>query len=167
MAVRYDLEHGRTRNKLIGLLADGLTYQSAADAIASPSLKTSPPAVFKFAQRHAAEIAKRREMLAETADSSWIGDKTERVRKLAGLYQALTAELEAHGPRVKEVKEIAEDGTVTTTRYGGGWITQQLRGILRDAAEELGQIERPSINQNIQVNQFLVREYGVDAPSDT
>ena len=165
MAVRYDLEHSaRTRNKLIGLLATGMTYQSAADKMASPSLKVTPQSIHSFAQRHSTEIANRRQMLEQSDALDWIGDKTERIRKLASMYRVIDADLQQYGPRTTEVRTTDDDGTQTTIRYGGVALVQQARGILRDAAEELGQIERPSVNTNIQVNQFLVREYGVDNP---
>ena len=160
---QYTLERPATKERVISLLAEGHSESAVAELVATKQRSVTQQAVNAFAVRHAAEIAERQQMIASLAKTDWIGNKEQRIRELASLYQVLSAELAEHGPRVKEVREIAEDGTQTTTRYGGGWLPVQLRGILRDAAEELGQIDRPGTTVNVDARSILVRQYDIDA----
>ena len=66
---------------------------------------------------------------------------------------------------VHEYKETKMGTLMDQWKVDTGLLAE-FRALERAAAEELGQIERPSINVNTQVNQFLVREYGVDNPNE-
>lgn len=160
MAVHGTLERPRPRNRLIALLADGSTLDAAAQ-----ELGVTRQSVSEFAGRHLDEINERRAMIAELAKQEWIGNKQERLRKIASLYFMVEAAITEQGVKTAELKTVHPDGTQETVRWNGAALIQQARGLLRDAAEELGQIERPAQVHNTQINQFLIRQYEADVDS--
>lgn len=125
------------------LLAGGTEREVAA------AFGASPRGVVLFKKRHAVELQQVREAALEAIKQDWITDRAQRIAKLQGLYEASEAEANQYGLTVVERRYVTDSAgveTVTETRDYRGVMVKEMRGLLRDAATELGQIVRPDIH---------------------
>ncbi len=126
-------------------------------------LGCSRQAVNKYLKKHEAEFKPAVQALVDAVVSNWLSDKTQRLNRLATMFDELREVVNDHGYMVTE-ESIIEEGegvslkrTIDRTNKFNGALPQQLRGILSDAAAELGQIPRPDQNINLKA-QVLYRQ---------
>jgi len=111
----------------------------------------APSSITRFTERHAAAIAAMRTEVIKQVEDYAIAHKVNRVAALDKLYTDIGA-------------WIAEN-SLTETTYGEGGTTRRfradavnaLRGVLKDAATELGQLPRPDVHNTVNVG-ILVRQ---------
>lgn len=152
------LERPARRERIIGLVVDGLTDNDIAKVISTKRISVSQPAITQFRQRHVAAIEAKKAEAVQAVKDEWIADKQERIKRLAGLYQDVEDWQTENG--ISEVtisydKDGAERGR--TLKLNAALVNAK-RGILSDVSDQLGQTPRPDQNLNIKA-QVLVRQY--------
>lgn len=138
LAKRKTLESQASR--VIEMLLDGATEQSIADALGA-----TKRGVQLFKARHASLLSRVRQEAVETVQKHWIAGRDARLTELQWLFEQSKAEATEYGLTVVE-KRTEVDGdteTVIETRDYRGQMVKEMRGILRDAATEMGQIVTP------------------------
>lgn len=122
---------------------------------------TSRQAVHAFKRRHITEIQPRQQAIINAR----LRDKEARINELNWLYETARTEAETHGLTIVETRtETDGEGEEATkivyeTRDFRTGMVREMRGLLKDIADELGQIPRPDKGGdtiNIQ-NAMLVR----------
>lgn len=127
-------------NEVIAMLLDGSTEREVAAHFGA-----SRRGVELFKKKHTAEIADVKAAAVEKVKTDWIADRAARIAKLQGLYELAEAEVTEYGITIVEKRTESDDGkeTVYEMRDFRGQMVKEMRGILRDAATELGQIVPP------------------------
>ena len=157
-AKRAVLDHPGMTEIVLGLvLQPGMTDVSVAAALPIPGV--SRQAIHLWRKRHREEFeAARLEAAARTTEVA-VTQKVERVRRLAGLYDEMQEIVSNRGLMASEAKWIG-DGKVgreiEVQRFDGG-LVKEMRGTLRDVAEELGQVPRPDVGA-VERTFVLIRE---------
>lgn len=143
---------------VIGMLIDGKSEAQVANELPL-YWKVTPQAIHKFKVRHEADIESAREALKLQTRDVAITDSAERKR----LYQQYLDELHEY-QREYTLNDIREkfdlDGNIVQRerRFNSALVAQK-RAILRDVAEEMGDISRAA---KVQVNVATeVRVYDV------
>jgi hypothetical protein len=155
------------KGRIIELVMGGATDREIASSISTSQRQFSFQAIAAFRQRHAKQINAAKGRMLEAAVKYTIASKDARLADLQMLRDRTIALIESRqGLEARDYKFGPEGERILILRYDAGMVTQ-LRGILRDAAEELGQIEKPAVTNNVQVNQYLIRQYDVDTPELT
>ena len=164
---KYTLERPRTRARLIRLLADG-----HATTVIARYLQTTPGSVSLFKARHKAEITAMQQGMTEAVDYLWIARKVNRITALDTAYAdlqdfkdkriqdqssativpgvSINDRRETHGYEAVEYKwmgDFKNGRMVDVRRFDAALFNAELK-VLREAAEELGQIQREPIAQN-------------------
>jgi len=152
------LERAGTKATVIALILEGKTDTDIATAVSSRGHVLSRQAVTSFRKRHAGELASAVQAVEQAIVNVAIKDKEERIRKLARIYERCEEFVEQNGVMVTEV-EYRNDGetTIETRRFQTG-LVREMRGILKDVAEELGQIPRADTAAVAVAVQVIVRE---------
>lgn len=157
LAKRKTLE-GQAPLVIEALLA-GQTEQSIANQFGA-----TKRGVQLFKARHMDEMLGVKESAVEAVKHLWITDKVERTSILQELADMTLTELRTFGITTEKVT-ISEDGGPITTRDYRAAAVKELRGLLKDAAIEEGQIVTPKAGGdtfNIE-NAVLVRY--IEGPS--
>ena len=139
---RNVLEHHAP--EVVAILATG---EQPAEVARIYSVERS--SVTRFVERHTDAIEAMRAEVIEQAQQFLIADKMFRIGALDGLFQQMAEEARAYG-----IVETGEDG-----RYFRDKLVNQMRGVLKDAAEELGQITPPDKNPTGPMREIIMREY--------
>ncbi len=121
------------KGEIIGMIVTGMPNPEIRDV-----LGCTPNALWRFKQKHLDEIeaAHNRRQLRLTDYS--IAQQVDRIAELQWWYDRTIEEAKAHG-----VAESDEAGM----RIYKATMVKEARGLLRDAAEELGQIKQPAKNE--------------------
>lgn len=138
--------------KVIEMILDGATEQGIAD-----TLGCSKRGVQLFKARHESLLSKVREEAAEKVKTEWITDRVARIAKIQRLFELAEAEVNDYGLTVVETRTEHDNGkeTVYETRDFRGQLVKEMRGLLRDAATELGQIIPPKGDQPTSGHTFI------------
>mgnify|MGYP001575296611 CR=1 FL=1 len=156
------LSRPRVRERVIAWVLEG---KSAAyiGALAAPGEPVSAQAVSQWRKRNADVIEEARARAEGLVLDVAIRDKVERVRRLAGLYDGMQDIVTTRGLMASEPKWIGSDKVgreVELQRFDAA-LVKEMRGTLRDVAEELGQVPRPDVS--VQQTLVLIRQViGVD-----
>jgi len=134
------------KDEVIAALVSGDSYSVAADRFG-----VSKAAIAYFVVRHEVALRTMREKVAEAVEDYHIAHKVNRIAALDKLYTDI-------GSWIKE-------NSLTETTYGEGGTTKRfradavnaLRGVLKDAATELGQLPKPDVHNTVNVG-ILVRQ---------
>lgn len=128
------------RATVLGLLVDGSSHGDIASQVG-----VTPQAIDRFAKKHVAEIEALRGKIAAAVEDVTIRDKAERIRRLAGLYDGMQAIIDSRGLMVAEVKFVGGPlvgREVEVERFDAA-LVREMRGVLSDVAEEVGDIAEP------------------------
>ncbi len=151
MAEKYTLERPATRERLIGFVVDGMSDADAALAISTPTRSVTPQAITKFRERHIEAITAKQQALTEALHHRWIADKDARLGKLQDIYAGLD-DVRANYGFMVTTEDVDENGeTKIYTQHFNGQLAAQMRGVLSDASDELGQKPRPPESQPVAV----------------
>lgn len=129
----------RKKGIVLKLILDGLSDAQVAAALSSKKLVTSRQAITAFRHRHAPELSASVNAIVKQAEDFAIANKVGRLAELQWLYEQTKAEVEEHG-LVTEKVTTAEDGGPHFSREYRAAMVKEMRGLLKDAAVELGQI---------------------------
>jgi len=111
-------------------------------------ITVSPQAVQGFIKRHRAEIDAQGERLRQSVEDASISSKRARLADLQFLRDKTMAVIEERdGLLAEEIKIAANGDTVSVMRYDAGMVAQ-FRGVLADAAEEMGARTKITIDQS-------------------
>lgn len=145
-----------------------MTLSGIAPSDIAAELGISRQAVHKHLNKRAEELSTKKQLLVDAVVDNWITDKKARLERLRLLADKTLEEVDEYGITiVEEVMSVGKDGTSTTvkTRDYRASLVRELRGLLSDAADELGQKPRPPvIVNNDNRTQILVRQ--VAAPDN-
>ena len=143
MATHGFLETPAKRKKVIELVLAGRSDAEVALAVSTPSTRVSRQAIAGFRWRHA-DILKpaELEMIAEVK-RRWIADKDARLGKLEEIYAGLDDVRTRYGFMVTTEEVGEDDKRVIRDQHFNGALAAQMRGVLSDASDELGQKPRP------------------------
>lgn len=121
-------------------------------------------AITHFEDRHEADIAAMSAEVRRQVEDFAIASKVERIATLQRLADDVTAYLDDRGLMERTVTTTKDGATIERERFARE-VAAELRAILKDAADELGQIPRPSdqINVNVAVGVQLVWQDGDQA----
>ena len=106
-------------------------------------ISVTPQAVQGYIRRHRAEIDALVGRVVEAVEEVTIKDKSERIRRLAGLYDRMDEIVTTRGLLAREPKVIGSGRDayeVEVERFDAA-LVRELRGVLGDVADELG--DRP------------------------
>jgi len=120
----------------------------------------APSSITRFTERHAAAIAAMRTEVIKQVEDYYIAHKVNRIAALDKLYRLMDAEVDEDGLAVTEVRHEYRNGEQVAeveTRDFRGSLVREMRGVLKDAADELGQIPRPDVHNTVNVG-ILVRQ---------
>lgn len=118
-----------------------------------------------FRERHLEEIEGQRAKVAKAVEDYAIASKVFRIGELDHLYGEMRKELDEYGMFVTEVA-TDDDGKRIETRDFRAAMVKELKGTLRQAAEELAQLPRApdaNINVNVGLAVALVWQDGSEA----
>lgn len=144
MAKRFTLE--RNLPRIFQLVVDGLSDSAIAAELSTPRNVVTRQAVTNFRHRHAGELQAFRAQAAEALHHTWIEDKAQRIDRLTRLADQVQAILDDRGMIERTVTTLMTKGgdPIETVRERfARELPAEMRAILRAAAEELAQIERP------------------------
>lgn len=114
----------------------------------------------RFEHEHREAIdAMRVEVIKQVEDYA-IAHKVNRIAALDKLYRLMDAEVDEDGLAVTEIRHEYRNGEQVAeveTRDFRGALVREIRGVLKDAADELGQIPRPDVHNTVNVG-ILVRQ---------
>lgn len=159
---RYPLDQGETGALLIGWIVEGYETAQLIEKLAEIGVrKVSPQAIRGFRARHRAEIAALQRQVVERVEDVTVRAKEERIRRLAAMLERVEEIVATRGLMARDVKWIGgfEDGREVQVERFDAALVAQFRALLRDVAEELGEIPKPGINifnDNRQVNATVV-----------
>jgi hypothetical protein len=152
------LERPKSKAKTIALVLEG-----KSDSEVAAVMNVTRQAITKFRHRHAAEIAPIVEQVEAAIIDVALKDKENRIRELAWLYGLARTEAEEHGITITETRYEGrgEDREEYQTRDFRAGMVKEMRGLLADIADELGQRSGKGGDINIDNRtQVLVRQYG-------
>lgn len=143
------LERPQTRAKVIAWLVEGKGPTEIASLVSTPKRPVTRQAVCAFAKRHAEDITPIVAEVEQAIRDIAIQDKTERLRELGRIYVKCADALDEYGVMITEERtSYTRDGDpselIVTRKFNGGLI-KEMRGVLRDVAEELNDIARPPV----------------------
>ncbi len=131
--------------RVLKMYLDGMTPPDIAR-----ELGVSRQAVHAYLKRHDKTKLRPIHTAAERAVADyWIADKRERLSRLQAIAEKTLAEVDEYGIVVVErVTETTKEGSnetviVSEKRDYRASLVRELRGIFRDAAEEMGQLPKP------------------------
>ncbi len=108
-------------------------------------LGISRQAVHKHLNKRAEELSTKKQLLVDAVVDNWITDKKARLERLRLMADKTLAEADEYGivvvDRVTETTKEGNTETVTVSEHRDyrEALVRQLRGLLSDAADELGQ----------------------------
>ncbi len=144
--------------EIIGLLLAGKTEREVAEIIGC-----SHKGLQLFKDRHAQELASIHEQATAAAAHLWITDKVQRTTILQEMAELTLAELREYGITVVEERHEQTDAdgavVITKTRDYRASAVKELRGLLKDAAIEEGQIVPAAPNKGGMTREVIIREY--------
>jgi len=126
------LERPKNRAKVLAWLVEGKGPAEIATLISTKGQPVSRQAVQAFRDRHADELAPMVEAVEKQITDYAIASKVNRIAALDRLLGGMEREVADYG-----LIEDSEDG-----RYFRDKLVKEIRGVLRDAAEELGQMPK-------------------------
>lgn len=133
----------------------GRSTRAIAELLSADGIAVTHSAVAGFQRRHKDEIAILEDAVRREISELAVTEKAERIRRLSALYDGMQAIVDKQGLLIEDVKWIGDAETgreVKVVRFNAG-LVQQMRGVLRDIADELGDIPRPAINIQTNVSQ--------------
>jgi hypothetical protein len=142
----------RNRAEVVAILATG---DQPADVARLYGVEVST--VTRFVDRYAEPIAALRVEVVKQIEDYAIASKVNRIAALDKLYGEIDVWLEEHSLSERTVR-WDEDGNEVgeTIRFRADAINA-LRGVLKDAATELGQLPKPDVHNTVNVG-ILVRQ---------
>lgn len=162
MPNHHTLEKPKVRAKIIALKLEGKSDSQIAAVVGG-----TRQGVTAFVARHRDLIvpvaaAAAAEVIEQTK-AMWITDKVSRTRVLQEVADLTLAELREFGITIVEERheQTDSDGAVviTKTRDYRGTMVKELRGLLKDAAIEEGQIVPTAPNKGGLMREVIIREY--------
>ncbi len=132
----------------------------------SQSAAVTPPAVTQFADRHSADLDAMRAEIVRQVEDYAIAQKVNRIASLDALHGEIEEWLAEHTLTERSVRYDKDGNEVGETLRFRGDAVNALRGVLKDAADEMGQLpQRAGDTYNID-KAIIVREYSGFAPSE-
>ena len=133
---RY-LERPKNKAKLLSLLGvEGMTSREAATHMSTGTTSVTHQAVEQFAARHRNELEPVRQQTEQAVVQLWVTNKARRIEYMQGMLEELE--------QARQQEGLASGGRVNVG------LIREMRGLLHDMAEQLGQIPRPApaVNEN-------------------
>jgi hypothetical protein len=121
--------------------------------------------VTRFAEKYAEPIAAMRAEVIRQVEDYAIAHKVNRVAALDKLYTDIDAWIEEHSLTERTVRWDEDGNEVGEVLRFRSDAVNALRGVLKDAATELGQLPRPDNNTTVNVG-ILVRQLAGYNPED-
>lgn len=123
----------------------------------------SPRGVQLFKIRHASELLATKTAVVEQVKHLWITDKVRRLEVLQEVTEMTLIELREFGITIVEERHEQTDGdgavVITKTRDYRASMAKELRGLLKDAAIEEGQIVPAAPSKGGLTREVIIREY--------
>jgi hypothetical protein len=173
LATRGYLERPAISKRLMDLALIDTPVRVMADAVSTTVEHPSHQSISQWLTRHKAELDAARAIVSSAVVNAAVQDgiaaKVTRIRELNGWYTATKDIADTRGLIATETKVIGSGDSareVQVERYDAAMVAQA-RGLLRDAAEEVGDIVRPTAGINVermQVNVYLGGA-SLDAPA--
>lgn len=148
---RRVLDRPGNRKRIEALILEGLS-----DGAIARQMKVTRQAITAFRHRNAAEVAATVAVVEKQIEDLALGNKEARIRERAWLYGLARKEAEDYGITIaeerREYKRGYEEPNVIITRDFRGAMVKEMRGLLHDIAEELGQLPKASdLSVNVHV----------------
>jgi len=140
------LDRPGTRKKVEAWILEGVK-----DAEIARRVGVHRSAIFRFRQRHEAEVTAAVAEVERQISDYAIANKVQRIADLDMLRSKAIAELDENGYAWDEPTKYG------TKRKVSGAVAD-LKSTLHQAAEELGELPRPDVNINNNV--LIIRDYG-------
>lgn len=138
------LERPKNRAKVMAWLVEGKGPAEIASLITTKTQPVSRQAVQAFRDRHADELAPLVEAVEKQITDYAIASKVNRIAALDDMLARLQAEVAEYGIAITEVEyntDGDEERRIETRNFRAG-LVREFRGLMRDAAEELGQMPK-------------------------
>lgn len=149
------------RKLIIGLILEGGKDTAIARAVSTKRLTVTRQAIGAFRRRHAEALRAREEKNLQQVDHRWIANKDKRLGKLEAIFAGLEAVVDTYGFMVTTEEATGKEGERTIyDQHFNGALAAQMRGVLSDASDELGQKPKTPVNVNIdnRVQQVFIRQ---------
>lgn len=127
---------------------EGRSTREIAERLEALGVSVTHRAVVGFQRRHREEIVTLEDAVRTQLTGRAITEKAERIRRLSALYDGMQAIVDERGLMAEDVKWIGDTESgreVKVQRFDAG-LVREMRAVLREVAEQLGQIPRPPIN---------------------
>lgn len=149
MAYKHTLE--RNQDKVIRLVLDGLSDAQVAERMSTRGVTVTRQAVTQFRRRHADKLTTVKAEVIKAVQDYAIADKVYRIGVLDKLASLMVAEVDAKGIMLTETTFSKEGEKTYESRELHDKLVKEIRGVLKDAADELGQIPKaaPEVNVNV------------------
>ena len=131
----------RNKEEVLDLLVSGMSPTAIAERIGA-----SKPALYVFMVRHKAELDAMRAQVQALARPFSIAEKVNRIAEYAETLDMVNGYIAEHGLEERSKRYDKEGNEVGETIRFNAPVVAQKRGLLRDVAEELGQLPRPEVN---------------------
>lgn len=157
MATHGYLETPAKRKKIIALVLEGKSDAQVALAVSNKSNTVTRQAITVFRKRHQDVLAPAEQQAIEAVVDRWIANKDKRLGKLEAIYAGLEEVKDTYGFMVTTEETSGKQGErVIYDQHFNGALAAQMRGVLSDASDELGQ--KPKPDTHIHNNLVLIRE---------
>lgn len=149
MANRYPLDKPATKAKAISYILEGLSDAEVAAALSDKRISVTRQAVHAFRKRHADELAPAVAEVERQITDYAIAQKVNRIAGLQSLADRVHALIDDRGLLERTVTS-GKDWESVRERFARE-LPAELRAIYKAAAEEMGDLPRPT-DQSINVN---------------
>ena len=146
------LERPKVRAQVLAWVLEDKTDSEIAKLLPE-SQRVTRQAITAFRQRHTAELGPATAKIERDSLDYAIASKVNRIAALDDLLQRMQAEIAEYGLAVTEVEYIEgkEDRRIETRNFRAT-LVREIRAVIRDASEELGQLPRaPEANVTVNV----------------
>lgn len=147
-------------------LLEGKKPAEIARELSTTKRPVSYQAVYQFRDRHKAELEPAIEEIERQITDYAIANKVARVAELQHLYDVSRKEIDEYGVTIVETRhEYAkgEEVAVIETRDYRASLVREARGILHQAAEEMGQLPKAA-DVTVNIDKALLVRY-VEGPN--
>lgn len=169
MTVRSTLDRPKVKPLIIGWSVGGVGPSEIVTRLKGQKINVTRQAVHGFLKRHGVEIQALGARVQEQVAVHAITSKEERIRRLDSLWDDMNEIRQSRGLMARDVKVYGtgRERTVEEIERFDAALVKEMRGVLGDVAEEMGDRTKIAIDARTQtLNTFTIQIGDGDSNKD-